>query len=423
MQDQPVQFCLGGLGLILFGTAVLVALRLVFTSRRSPHDDPLHTVLTVAGRVMIVFGLLGVFLIVLTFFGVLVVIAAVVVLHEALVRRRLVQQRALLWALAVAAGRRIPLVATVEAFARERGGILAERARGLADDLRAGVPLPDALQKSRRLLPPGALPVIQVGCRSGAMAEALRRAASAGDARDRLWHSLAGRLAYLCMLLVFGVLILTFVILNIIPKFQDIFTDFDAQLPAITQLLISVSAWAGDHWYVLFALNIMIFLLLGYAALRDLGWTGLELPGEGRLTRRLSAAAILEALALAAEHRRPLSEGIATLAQWFPKSTVRWRLYRALTQLEAGGDWCQCLAAEGLITRPDAAILRAAQRVGNLPWAMREMAESNRRRLAYRLHALVQLLFPPVVIAAGAVVMFVVVALFVPLIALISKLV
>jgi len=53
---------------------------------------------------------------------------------------------------------------------------------------------------------------------------------------------------------------------------------------------------------------------------------------------------------------------------------------------------------------------------------LQEMADSNRRRLAYRIQAAVQVLVPPVVVAFGLVVMFIVVALFLPLIALIQKL-
>ena len=60
--------------------------------------------------------------------------------------------------------------------------------------------------------------------------------------------------------------------------------------------------------------------------------------------------------------------------------------------------------------------------MGNLPWAMREMADSNRRRFAYRLQAMVQTLFPPAMILLGLIVMFIVVALFLPLVALIRAL-
>ena len=75
-----------------------------------------------------------------------------------------------------------------------------------------------------------------------------------------------------------------------------------------------------------------------------------------------------------------------------------------------------------MIRRPELGLLQAAQRVGNLPWAMTEMADSVRRRLAYRVQAAAQMLFPLVVILLGLMVMFIVVALFLPLITLIQRL-
>jgi len=50
------------------------------------------------------------------------------------------------------------------------------------------------------------------------------------------------------------------------------------------------------------------------------------------------------------------------------------------------------------------ALLRTAQRAGNLDWALKEMAEANRRRLAYRLQVVGQLTFPPVIVAFGLLV-------------------
>ena len=74
-----------------------------------------------------------------------------------------------------------------------------------------------------------------------------------------------------------------------------------------------------------------------------------------------------------------------------------------------------------MIRRADLAVLQAAQRVGNLPWAMQEMADSARRRFIYRLQAIVQAVFPAVVICFGLMVMFIVVALFLPLVTLIQR--
>ena len=140
----------------------------------------------------------------------------------------------------------------------------------------------------------------------------------------------------------------------------------------------------------------------------------------GPLGRRLDSAAIFEALALVAQRQRPLPEGLEILARWYPKPSIRLRLVRALENLKAGADWCASLAGQGLMTRADRAVLQAAQRVGNLPWALREMADSSRRRMAYRLQVLVQILFPVVIGLYALTVGIIVVAYFLPLVTLIQ---
>ena len=53
---------------------------------------------------------------------------------------------------------------------------------------------------------------------------------------------------------------------------------------------------------------------------------------------------------------------------------------------------------------------------------MQEMADSARRRFFYRLQAIIQTVFPFAVVGFGAIMMFIVVALFLPLVYLIQKL-
>jgi type II secretory pathway component PulF len=422
MDQSELSFVVATIAPILLGIALLVSQRLISGSRDPFYDDVLNLMLNVAGWALIAVGILGSCASLLGIMSIPWWIAAVVVFIDAVGKYHASQQYALLWLLTVSAERFMPLGPAVEAFARECGGSFGLRAKRLADMLNSGVTLPDALDRCRGLLPRHVAPMVRVGCQSGALAPALRQAATVHHLHDPIWLSLIGKIVYLLWLPAFGLMILTFIMLKIVPSFVKIFADFGSTLPPMTQWLIFLARGGGEFWYLCAPLYLAGLVLILYGIVRYFGWIDWDLPGLARLVRRFDTAAILDALSLVARQQRPLPEGIAALAWSYPKRGVRRRLWRTVADIEVGRDWCESLYRHGLIRRADLAILQAAQRVGNLPWALQEMADSNRRRLAYRIQAAVQVLVPPVVLVFGLVVMFIVVALFLPLIALIQKL-
>ena len=368
-------------------------------------------ILLLAISLIVVFGPVGA-----VFCGVIVF-----VIIECVRKRRASQQNALLWMLVISAERSLPLGPAIEAFAAEQGGGFTQRARRLADLLEAGTPLPDALDLCPRLLPAYTLPMVRVGSQSGALASALRQVAEVHDQNAPLMISLIGKINYLVLLPCFGCVVLMFVMMWIIPKFMMIFRDFNLDLPLMTCHLTKASYFFVNYWYLFSPLILFCLWLPVYAELRYFGWTLWDMPLTKGLARRLDTARILDGLALIARQQRPLSEGIATLAISYPKRDIRQRLALAAFYIEAGGDWADSLVRQSLIRRTEHAILQAAQRAGNLPWAMQEMADSARRRFFYKLQAIVQTAFPFALIGLGLVVMYIVVALFWPLVTLIER--
>ena len=255
------------------------------------------------------------------------------VVIEGVRKYRATQQYGLLWLLTVSAERSMPLAPAIEAFARERGGSFSRRARRLAEMLKAGVPLPDALDRCPGLLPRYALPMIRVGCETGTLAPALRQAAKVHDLDEPIWTALQGKIAYLLLLPAFGFVLLMFIMLKIVPSFEKIFNDFGTALPAMTHGLIAVSYFIVNFWFLFLPLFLLGPVLLFYVPMRYFGWTDWDLPGMGRFTRRLDSAQILDTLALVAGQQRPLPEGIAALARSYPKADIRRRLRQAAADI------------------------------------------------------------------------------------------
>jgi type IV pilus assembly protein PilC len=216
--------------------------------------------------------------------------------------------------------------------------------------------------------------------------------------------------------------VVPFMMIKVVPEFRKIFEEYDAELPGVTQVVIGAAHVCAHFWFIFAPVLLILVLFFGLLVIQFISGARWSIPLVNRLTRRLDTAVILEALALAAERNLAFAAGIDTLARWYPRGWIRRRLRAVLRDLKAGVDWTQSLARHGLIREVELSVFLAAARAGNLAWALREMAESNRRRLNYRLYMAAQVLFPLAILALGFLVMIYVVSCFLPLISLIQNL-
>lgn len=411
MDRIPIQ----GVLLLPLGVAVLVGLRLVYSRNRARDADQVHLALRTMGSVLIAVGTLAALELLLgVAFGILFWGIMLLAVGNMASRYRLAERNALLWVLAVAAEKQMPLTPGIDAFAAEWGGQFGRRCQLLSQMLRSGVPLPDAVDRSKSLLTSHARVAVRVGTEAGALGPALREAAAGRAAQEPLWHAVGAKAYYLFCVCMAAQAVALFSAFYVAPRMQQIYLDFSSPLPALSQWMLDFLQSPGFVYGLSIALWIQLFLL-GYLTMHSLGWLPWNAPLTGRLTRRLDVAIVLRALAWMIQRGRTTSEAVLCVARSHDKAWIRRRLRAADWLMSEGLDWQEALWRQGLLGRSDAAVLEAAQRVGNLPWALREMADSGERRLAYRLQALVHVLYPIVILLLGLVTFAYVVSFFLPL--------
>lgn len=406
--------------LMAIGMALLVALRMVYRGR-IPIADPIHLLVHAVGVVLLVLGWLALLVSVGGLLGMVMFVVSLVVAGMILHRLGVMRERAHMALLALAVEKQIPLPACIDAFATEQGGRFARRAGEFSANLRSGMPLPQAIANSHRVLPRLAELAAHVGQASGRLAPAFRDEMISHSEFEPVRRSLAARMLYFFIALAFVPLVLTFLCIKIAPAFVKIFDDFDSQLPRPTQLVVGLLGTQPTIWTSIAALLFGTFVMICAIA----WYVGLPLPplpGLRRLFIRFDRATIQRALAFPAEQQRPFGHMLDMLALYYPSQAIRNRLSRAADQMEAGQDWVASLRSQSLLGKADAAVLAAAQRAGNLPWALREMADSNERRLIYRLEAIVQLGSIGMVLLFAVIVFAVAVAFILPVAKLIIDL-
>lgn len=346
----------------------------------------------------------------------------------ALVNARRARQGTLLWLLAVALERGLPLADEVDALAEACTGRWRERLRALARWLHSGIPLAEAIERTPGLVPHSAIVSMKVGSECARLDTAVRDAAVRYVARQQHRRfsalSTAGVYFYLWGLLTVGTSIVAFVMYFIIPKFKKIFDDFGTELPATTEQLIRVSdavvSYGGPFLLPLWCLPGVAFCYVAVGYWK--GWDEADLPGPLTRLTRFDTVVILRNLTHAVAANRPLVDGLDLIRRSWRQPRVQERLGRVVSNCQAGIDCWAALRQQGFLTSSEVGLLEAAQRVGNLEWTLCELANSIQSRRRYRWQVFCEVVQPLSVLLLGLIAGFVVIGLFLPLIELVDRL-
>lgn len=410
------------IGLVVLGFALFWARHLVYGHRTAASDDALKLILSIAGTVCMVIGVGGAVthgLLVLAPIGLLIVAAVAIML---ITRYRTLERRSLLRCLSVAAEKGVPLNEAIRAFANERSDELGLRATRLAEAVEAGMPFPTALITSGTRLPGEALLAVRVGYETGTLSESLTRIARIDEDLDLLVRSVYEKMVYLLWIWAWMITVLIFVMLKIVPVFERLFREFELRIPTATQTLIAICYYTSRFWIAGVPVVLVLVCAAGAGMLHYVNLLPRGMPLIHQLSRRWDAALVMRVLAMAVHNQWPMNKTVWLLSSIFPNPPVRSLLMSAATRIDNGENWCDSLLHTGLLTQPDSTVLRAASRVGNLEWALDEMADSSIRRLVYRLRLALNMVFPITLFLFGIITAYIVISLFLPLISLIQGL-
>lgn len=285
--------------------------------------------------------------------------------------------------------------------------------------LESGYSLHQALSLVGGVASPEGILAAAVGQSTGRLAPCLRSAA-----RGRVgpaWLEVVPRLLYPLVLLVLIVGVVGFWLRFVMPRFSRIFQEFGVAIPRLTAWLLDLEDVVDDYGWVvpLVAQAVVCLGVLLYVS-PDALW---YFPGVGRLYRMGVQSRVLKMLAALLEVGRPVPEALALLtdAGAFPW-VVRRRLRGTRAAVERGEPLANSLRRYKLLPRAMVPLLEAAGRARNVPWALTEMGEHLAARAVRLLQRFSLALSPATVAVLGLVVGLLVVAMFVPLVAVITEL-
>jgi type II secretory pathway component PulF len=324
------------------------------------------------------------------------------------------RQANLIWTLALAVRRGLPLGREVLTLSKSLWGRQRLRLEYLSENLDAGQSLSNSLERQPGLVPLSVVVQIRLGEDTGTLTDVLA-ACGAGQLQQYSTNAEVVATQNALMILMIPIMLIPFFFgfigYYIIPKHKKIFEDSGIQPTELLKFLFSVMD-PGLSIATLIGFMSLVFVTAMYFALirdRERDW-----PIVSRLAPRSNAPLILRALALLVRESRSLTTGLRALAGSHARQTVRIQLNRVLTQINHGDDAWEALARQRLISRHDLLLLRAAERLRNLPWALEQIADTTERRMRKRLQIALELVVPIAVVIIGLFVLVFTVSLMMP---------
>ncbi len=261
---------------------------------------------------------------------------------------------------------------------------------------------------------------VAAGEQSGHLDVVLERLADYTEARQELRQRVTNALVYPIALVIMAVGIIAFMLATVVPKIVGVFENTAAELPGLTTGLIATSDFLRDYWVV---------LIIALAALGWLIWWVLQkdgprrryhdvllrLPVVGRLTRGVNTARFTRTLSILAGSGVPILEALKISAEVIENLPMREAVLDASLRVREGASISKSLAASKLFPPMMIHLISSGEAGGRLEEMLSRSAAGQEREVDGLIAALLGILQPLLIVAMGAIVLTIVLAILLPI--------
>ena len=285
------------------------------------------------------------------------------------------------------------------------GSSLRDLYTRLREDVEGGRSLGLAMRESGRFRE-DLVGMVESGERSGSLPQVLYRAARLFRLEISLRRRVRSALTYPLVMAAVGMAVVAFLLVYVVPRLSALFEDLGETLPLPTRLLLWISALLKSA-----GIPVLVVLLLALLWLRRRGTLMPRLPFRN-LRERITLSLVFSHLATLLDCGIPLVQALSMIAPMDP-DPARWASVSA--RVGKGYRLGQALEDEGSFTEDAVYIVQVGEAGGELSEALQQVADNSWEIAENRMARLADLVEPSMVLALGALVGFIVVAILLPI--------
>jgi len=303
---------------------------------------------------------------------------------------------------------------------------LAEVIADVRSDVEGGVILSRALSRHPKVFNRLFVAMVEAGESSGTLDVVLDRVAIQIEKETQIKRRVKGAMVYPALVMSFAVLVLLFMLIFIIPVFQNVFVQLHGSLPTPTKLIMGLSTGLRHWWFVIFPVIIgIVFVLLRLKKTER----GRQLWDRFKLRIPMKIGTVVHKIALARFSRtlstlmaagvdiiRALEITAGTAGNW----VVEQSLGTIRTRVHEGVPISQPLAEDPIFPPMVGQMVRIGEETGELDKMLGKVADFYEDEVDSSIQSLTSIIEPLLMIGVGIMVGTIVISMYLPMFKLYS---
>lgn len=330
----------------------------------------------------------------------------------------------------------LPLLRSLQILESQmKPGKLKNVLADVCDGVEGGSSLSEAMAKHPGVYDRLYTKMVAAGEVGGVLDIILQRLSEFMEKAQRLKRRIKGALVYPIVVVVVAIVIVTFIMLFIIPKFEVIFADFGVALPGLTMWLINTSRWmAGSQpdqalagWMIVVPSPIIAWIF--WKLIRKAGPGKaitdriiLIIPVLGSLVRKTTIARFTRTLGTLISAGVPILEAILITRDTCGHYVFEKALTKVHDSIREGETFATPLRESKTCDALVVNMIDVGEETGEMDAMLMKIADNYDEEVDVAVASLVSLLEPLMVVCIGGMVGTIVVAMFMPMVAMINGL-
>ena len=311
---------------------------------------------------------------------------------------------------------------------QQKPGLLKAIIGGVADEVEGGGSLSDAMAKFPKAFDKLYTNMIAAGEAGGVLDLILSRLADFMEKAAKLKKKVIGAMIYPAVVITIAVGVVSMIMIVVIPKFEGIFKDFKAELPAITKLLLRMSRFMANEygWAYLLAMPVLFVAITRLLKLSEGGTyfldaVKLKIPVLGGIVAKSTIARFTRTLGTLISAGVPILDALNITKETCGNEVYARALAKVHDAIREGESMADPLRATKVCDSIVVNMVDVGEETGDLDKMLMKIADNYDNDVDVLVGSLISILEPLMVVVLGVIVGFIVIALFAPMIALIES--